>query len=167
MMDKTSEKERINEMIEAFMKVAKGDYSVQIKLSDKNDDLDSLAMGLNLMIDDIRTIIIERKWMEETLRQKLEEQKVLLSTIQAFVYFKDRNLNYIVANKAFADMTGTPLDEIVGKNDYDLFPKEEAEFYRMCDRDVMESNEPQYNIEKPVTGGERGNNGKKGRGGGR
>jgi nitrogen fixation/metabolism regulation signal transduction histidine kinase len=55
MMNETSEKERINEMIEATIKVARGDYSVQIELSGKNDELDSLAMGLNMMIDDIRT----------------------------------------------------------------------------------------------------------------
>ena len=35
MMDKTLE-ERMNEMIEAVMKVARGDYSVQVELSGKN-----------------------------------------------------------------------------------------------------------------------------------
>ncbi len=53
-MDKTSEKERINEIIEAVMRVAKGDFSVQIQFSDQNDELDALAMGINMMIDDVR-----------------------------------------------------------------------------------------------------------------
>jgi len=53
-MDKTSEKERINEMIDATMKVSRGDYSIQVGLSDKMDEIDSLAMGLNMMIDDIK-----------------------------------------------------------------------------------------------------------------
>ena len=44
-MDKTSEKDRLNEMIDAVMRVARGDYSVQIERSDRNDDLDSLAVG--------------------------------------------------------------------------------------------------------------------------
>ena len=52
-MDKTSEKEHINEIIEAIMKVARGDYSVQVELSGKNDEFDSIAMGLNMMIDDL------------------------------------------------------------------------------------------------------------------
>jgi len=56
-MDKTSGKERINEMIDTIMKVARGDYSVQVELSGQNDELDSLAMGLNMMIDDIRTSV--------------------------------------------------------------------------------------------------------------
>jgi len=53
-MDKTSEKERINVIIESIMKVARGDYSAQIQLSGKNDELDSIAVGLNMMIDDLK-----------------------------------------------------------------------------------------------------------------
>ena len=49
----TSEKEYMNEIIETIMKVARGDLSVQIEPSERNDDIDSLAMGLNMMIDDI------------------------------------------------------------------------------------------------------------------
>jgi len=53
-MGKTLGKERINEIIEAIIKVARGDYSVQIKLTGKNDEFDSIAMGLNMMIDDLK-----------------------------------------------------------------------------------------------------------------
>jgi PAS domain S-box-containing protein len=73
---KMEEKNRINKFIEAVMKVAKGDYSVQIELSGKNDDLDSLAMGINMMIDDIRYEITEHRNAEEELKvmnQRLEE----------------------------------------------------------------------------------------------
>jgi PAS domain S-box-containing protein len=96
--------------------------------------------------------ITKRKRAEMALRQKSEEQKALLSTIPALVYFKDRNDTYIAANKAFADMTGTTIDEIAGKTDYDFFTRAEADFFRRCDQEVMESGEPMYNIEEPVTG---------------
>ena len=72
MMDKTSEKERMNEMIEATIKVARGDYSVQVELSGKNDELDSLAMGLNMMIDDVRTAQETLQESEERYRQLVE-----------------------------------------------------------------------------------------------
>jgi PAS domain S-box-containing protein len=73
---KMEEKNRINKFAEAVMKVARGDYSAQIELSGKNDDLDSLAMGINMMIDDIRYEITEHKKAEEELKvmnQRLEE----------------------------------------------------------------------------------------------
>ncbi|MBN2347739.1 MAG: response regulator [Bacteroidales bacterium] len=53
-MNKSTDKERIQKLIEVVMKVAQGDYSVQNELSENNDDLDALAMGLNMMIDDLR-----------------------------------------------------------------------------------------------------------------
>ena len=73
MMDKTSEKERMNEMVEVTMKVARGDYSAQVELSGKNDEFDSLAMGLNMMIDDIRTSNEQLDAQNEELRSANEE----------------------------------------------------------------------------------------------
>jgi len=83
MMDKTSEKKRINEMIEATMKVARGDYSVQVELSSKNDEIDSLAMGLNMMIDDIRNSIEELHQANEELQATGEELRAANEELQA------------------------------------------------------------------------------------
>jgi PAS domain S-box-containing protein len=94
--------------------------------------------------------ITKRKHAEEALREHSERQTALLSSIPAFVYFKDRQLNYLAANKPLADMLGIRVDEFAGKTDYDFFPKEKADFYRQCDRRVMESGEPIYNLEESV-----------------
>jgi len=103
------------------------------------------------MLEDVTETKDDLMLMGERLRQKSEEQKALLSTIPASVYFKDRNGNYIAANKAFADKTGTPVDEIAGKTDYDFFPEKQADAYRAEDQEVMESGEPKYGIEEVVT----------------
>ncbi|RLG31609.1 hypothetical protein DRO03_00555, partial [Methanosarcinales archaeon] len=96
---------------------------------------------------------LENKVEERTaeLDKLLEEQKALLSTIPASVYFKDRNGNYIAANKAFSDKTGTSVDDIAGKTDYDFFQKAQADAHRAYDYEVMESGEPRYDIEELVT----------------
>ncbi|MCD6206403.1 MAG: PAS domain-containing protein, partial [Methanosarcinales archaeon] len=104
------------------------------------------------MLEDVTETADDLMLMGERLRQKSEEQKALLSTIPASVYFKGRNGNYIAANKAFADKTGTPVDEIAGKTDYDFFPAEQAASYMVLDQGVMESGEPKYDIEELVTG---------------
>ena len=83
MMDKTSEKERMNEIIEAIMKVARGDYSVQAELSGKNDEIDSLAMGLNMMIDDVRSGIEELHRANEELQASEEELRSANEELQA------------------------------------------------------------------------------------
>ena len=109
-MDKTSEKERIKKMIEVVMNVAMGDYSHQINLSGENNDLDSLAMGLNMMIDDIKNTIVkdkkratelekthqelqeettERKKAEENLRQNQIFLDSVVENIPNMVFVKD------------------------------------------------------------------------------
>ncbi|MBC8357768.1 MAG: PAS domain S-box protein [Candidatus Aminicenantes bacterium] len=85
------EKDRINELIEVVMKVAEGDYSAQVELSGKNDELDSLAMGLNMMIDDIRNEITEREKAEE----RIEHINAILLAI--------RNVNQLIAKERDRD----------------------------------------------------------------
>ncbi len=82
-MDNTSEKDRINEIIEVVMKVARGDYSVQLELSDENDDIDSLAMGLNMMIDDIREKTEEIQAANQQLRASEQQLKAANQQLQA------------------------------------------------------------------------------------
>jgi PAS domain S-box-containing protein len=80
--DKTAQEEVINEMVEAVTKVARGDYSVQVEFSGKNDDLDSLAMGLNMMTDDIRTS------MEDLNRQRKELNDINIQLQQELIQRK-------------------------------------------------------------------------------
>ena len=82
-MDQTLGKERMNEIIEAMMKVARGDYSVRVELSGKNDDLDALAMGLNMMIDDIRNGIEELRRANEKLQASEEELRAFNEELEA------------------------------------------------------------------------------------
>ncbi len=71
MMDRALQEDRINEMIDTVMKVARGDHSVQFELSGKNDELDSLAVGLNMMIDDLRVSSIEVGYAADRVDQLL------------------------------------------------------------------------------------------------
>ncbi len=54
---KVSDNERISEFIEAIMQVAKGDYSVQLSITEENNMLDALAIGINIMIDEIKNSV--------------------------------------------------------------------------------------------------------------
>ncbi len=67
----------MSEMVETVMKVARGDYSVQIELSGENDDLDSLAMGLNMMVDDIKMKEEALEKERRALRERVKELNCL------------------------------------------------------------------------------------------
>lgn len=83
--------------------------------------------------------ISDRKRLEEEhrLSEHYELQRVLLSTIPAFVYLKDSNSVYVEANREFSKLLGMPEDEIRGKTDYELFPKAVADSFRKMDAEVM------------------------------
>ena len=100
------EKNCINKIVEAVMKVARGDYSAQIKPSGKNDDLDSLAMGINMMIDNIRDEITEHKRSEEELTSSEERLRILFEYAPDAYYLNDLKGNLIDGNKAAENLMG-------------------------------------------------------------
>jgi len=91
---------------------------------------------------------------QKVLQQELAAQRDLfghvLSNVPASIFWKDRNSVYLGANQRFARDTGIQNpEELIGKTDYDLaWTREEADFYRACDREVMDSREPMLNIEE-------------------
>ncbi len=138
-MDKTSEKERMNEMIEAAMKVARGDYSAQVELSGKNDEFDSLAMGLNMMIDDIRTSveelqqeITERKRAQEELREAEERYRSLVNNVKLGIFRNtlETGGRFLEVNPAMEEITGYSRGELLQMKIIDLYahPEEREVF---------------------------------------
>jgi PAS domain S-box-containing protein len=74
----------------------------------------------------------------------------ILSNVPASIFWKDRNSVFLGVNEQFARDAGVQSPgELIGKSDYDLaWTKEEADFYRECDRKVMDSGEPMLNFEE-------------------
>ena len=82
------------------------------------------------------------------LSQSTEWLKLVIDRLPQTIFWKDIDSNYIGCDYSFAQLAGleSPQD-IVGKNDYDLpWTREEAEWYRECDRRGMDSDTPEYGI---------------------
>ena len=92
--------------------------------------------------------ITERKRTEEALRDSQHMLQTVLDSVPSGVFWKDRDSNYIGANRAFLEAVGLKSSEhIVGKSDYDLlWEKEQANSFRDHDKSVMESDIPKYCI---------------------
>jgi len=115
------------------------------------DEDGNYLFGLGIIQD-----ITDRKKVEENLKEAQARMSTLLSTIPSYVYMKDEDLNFVTANETLCKMLGVTKEEIKGKNDYDFFPKENAEGYQSDDRKVVETGEPVIDrIEKvPESDGE-------------
>ena len=103
--------------------------------------------------------IAERQHVEEELLQTLQSASItqemlqlVMDNIPQLIFWKDRNSVFLGCNRNLVRLLGmSSPEEIVGKTDYDLpCKKEEADFFRECDRRVMETDTPEYHIIEPI-----------------
>ncbi|MCK4620994.1 MAG: PAS domain S-box protein [Desulfuromonadales bacterium] len=95
--------------------------------------------------------ITESKRVQDQIRESKQMLQLVLDYIPQHVFWKDRNSVYLGCNRNFARAAGmeTPRN-LVGKTDYDLaWKREEADFYRECDRRVMEADTPELHTIEP------------------
>jgi diguanylate cyclase (GGDEF)-like protein/PAS domain S-box-containing protein len=88
--------------------------------------------------------------------QRLHESKHLLQTvidaIPLRVFWKDHEQRYLGCNTLFASDAGmgTPQN-VIGKDDYQMAWRDQAELYRADDHQVMQSDLPKLGFEEPQT----------------
>ncbi|MGB3298414.1 MAG: ATP-binding protein [Phormidesmis sp.] len=89
--------------------------------------------------------------VEDALRSSQQQLQLVMDTLPEAIFWKDRNLVYLGCNQNFAEDAGlSSPTEIVGKTDYDMpWKTEEADFFRQCDRRVMNSNRAELGIIEP------------------
>ncbi|MEE8574436.1 MAG: PAS domain S-box protein, partial [Thermodesulfobacteriota bacterium] len=100
----------------------------------------------------IHTDITERKLLIDRIEESQQMLVSVLDTIPGRVFWKDRESRFLGCNYNFARDAGfdSPND-LIGKTDYDMSWKDEAELYRTDDKLVMESGQPKLNFEEPQT----------------
>ena len=96
--------------------------------------------------------ITKRKRAEEALRASHQIIEGIINAIPVRVFWKDRDLVYLGCNAIFAHDAGfvDPKD-VVGKDDYQMGWRDQAELYRSDDCQVIESGRPKLLIEEPQT----------------
>jgi PAS domain S-box-containing protein len=96
----------------------------------------------------ITTDITERVEFEEKLRESDAVFHSLVENLPLNVIRKDLQSKIVFANQRFCDLIGFPLEELVGKSDFDLFPANLARKYIADDRKVLKSNQVLHEIEE-------------------
>jgi PAS domain S-box-containing protein len=67
----------------------------------------------------------------------------IVENLPHMIFVKDaRNLRFVLLNRAGEALLGVPREQMVGKSDFDLFPREQAEFFVAMDREVLRSGRP-------------------------
>jgi PAS domain S-box-containing protein len=96
--------------------------------------------------------ITERKLAEEALRQSEERLRLITNLVPHGIFAKDAAGRHIFANPALAELSGFSIEEIIGKDDFELVPdKEQAAAYRADDLAVIRSGRKMVISEEPRT----------------
>lgn len=84
--------------------------------------------------------ITEPKNIQEELNETNQFLDSIIENIPDMVFLKDaEELRFLRFNKAGEELLGYSRDDLIGKNDYDFFPKEQADFFTAKDKATLVS----------------------------
>ena len=83
------------------------------------------------------TDVSEQKRAEEALRERERLLQDVIDGSTSPIFLKDRDGKFITINASLERMLGMSREEIKGKTDYDIAPKEVADYWRTHDTKVM------------------------------
>jgi two-component system, cell cycle sensor histidine kinase and response regulator CckA len=94
-------------------------------------------------------LIFKRKHAEEALSEERRLLRTLIDNMPDYIYVKDAASRYVVANRAIAELMGASNpDKLLGKTDFDFFPKDLATPYSADEKAILQSGEPRLNQEE-------------------
>lgn len=130
------------------------------KIVRKDGILISVEMNSKLMPDgsyqSFFRDITERKLAEENLQKERQLLKTFVENIPISIFIKDRESRKVLSNPADQANTQKREEEVIGKDDYELFSNSEAEGFIRDDKYVMENDTAILGKEETIVNKEDG-----------
>lgn len=92
----------------------------------------------------------ELQELSEALVAERNLMRTLIDTVPDMIYVKDKQSNFLLANDSVARIVGKTHQELIGKNDFDFFPKQLAQRFFDDETAIIDSGEPMLSQEEPV-----------------
>ncbi len=107
----------------------------------------NLLFGLTAL--SVAVLNMQRNRGEQAVLDSKASLRAMLDNIPYLAWLKDKEGRFIAINQAFLKTTGrADMQEVLGKTDYDLWPKELASKYRSDDFEVIQSRRQKL-VEEP------------------
>ncbi|MEG4419451.1 PAS domain S-box protein [Microcoleus sp. LAD1_D5] len=106
-------------------------------------------------VADVIALGIERKRAEAELKSARGFLNSVVENLPVGVFAKDASsLKFVLWNKAGETIAGVTSQEAIGKNDYDIYPKEQADVFTAQDREILTGDHNQSTVkdiaEEPI-----------------
>ena len=119
-------------------------FEIEKELRETRDNLERIVKERTLKLSEansaLRKQIAERRYAEEELRNSQVFLDSILDNMPDMLFVKDaQDLRFVRFNRAGEELTGYTQDEMLGKTDYDIVPREDANSFVAHDRAVLTS----------------------------
>jgi diguanylate cyclase (GGDEF)-like protein/PAS domain S-box-containing protein len=102
--------------------------------------------------EQLLTAVVHREQAEKEVRKTQAFLSSIVDNMPNMVFVKNAaDLRFVHFNKAGEALTGFSQEELLGKNDYDFFPKEQADFFTAKDRETLATRNQVLIQEEPIT----------------
>lgn len=117
-------------------------------------ELASIALDNARLYHTAQSELGERKRAEANLRRTEVFLNTVVDNLPYMVFVKDaQDLRFMRFNRYGEQLLGLSTAELLGKNDYDMFPENEARFFELKDRETLAARKmvdiPEEQIETP------------------
>jgi PAS domain S-box-containing protein len=135
--------EPVENIANAAQAIEAGQWEQRAQVTSE-DEIGRLAHSFNAMLDTIARNEAERRASESKLA-------TILDNLPNMIFLKRAaDLRFELFNKAGEELLGFKRNDLIGKNDYDFFPREQAEFFTARDREVLQSDTLTDIPEEPI-----------------
>lgn len=127
--------------ISRFVRKAEDDGSAAIP-EFKDNTLNELIGKISLLARNLRSNLDEKNNELNVFAEREIQYITILESLPLKVFLKNSDSVFVYCNSTFAAELGLKPEEVYGKNDFDLYLKENAAQYLREDKEVFLSNKP-------------------------
>ena len=110
--------------------------------------------GIMMVVFALTINILRRLRAEVELKKSRKFLNGIVNAIDDPIFAKDQQHRWVVLNNAACQIMGHSREELLGKNDYDIFPKEQADVFWEKDNLVFQTGETNVSEEEITWHGE-------------
>ncbi|MCP5107245.1 MAG: response regulator [bacterium] len=144
-----TESKKIERLKEEILRLEARNKHLANELQLAEEEKDSARKNYFDIISNMEEKVTQRTRESEEFRKVTEakgkELQIMLDSSPAMIFYKDNQQRYIRVNKEFSKILGLPINKIIGKTFYELFPGGEKTFLD-DDLEVTRTGEPVLNI---------------------
>ncbi|MGI6240944.1 MAG: PAS domain S-box protein [Candidatus Omnitrophota bacterium] len=125
--------------------------TLEKKVRERTLELEQKAVELSASNQQLQDEVQERLRAENNLRNANVFLDSVIENIPDMIFIKDANeLRFVRFNRAGEQLLGYSRKELIGKNDYCFFPREQADFFIQKDRDTLKNKVLLEITEEPI-----------------